>query len=82
MQNCVIIIPQRMCCRGMDVHTLILVDTVLPELARPAQLANFVALQRLHLENIMEVLHCDWAIKVTGALPGVLASVHICGAIW
>jgi hypothetical protein len=50
------------CCR--DVAQLQLVDTQMGELMRPAQLGAFLALQRLHLENIMELLHCGWAIKV------------------
>jgi hypothetical protein len=50
------------CCR--DVAQLVLVDTQMGELLRPAQLGAFLALQRLHLENIMELLHCGWAIKV------------------
>jgi hypothetical protein len=50
------------CCR--DVAQLQLVDTQMGELTRPAQLGAFLALQRLHLENIMELLHCGWAIKV------------------
>lgn len=50
------------CCR--DVVQLRLVDTQMGELQRPAQLGAFLALQRLHTENVMELLHCGWAIKV------------------
>jgi hypothetical protein len=58
------------CCR--DVAQLQLVDTQMGELSRPAQLGAFLAMQRLHLENIMELLHCGWAIKVSTCvwLPG------------
>lgn len=52
-------------CRNAD-H-LQLVDTHMGELQRPAQLGAFMALQRLHLENTLELLHCDWSIKVKPA---------------
>uniref|UniRef100_A0A383V949 AAA+ ATPase domain-containing protein n=1 Tax=Tetradesmus obliquus TaxID=3088 RepID=A0A383V949_TETOB len=58
------------CCR--DVAQLQLVDTQMGELSRPAQLGAFLALQRLHLENIMELLHCGWAIKAANIADALL----------
>lgn len=34
------------------------------ELQRPVQLGSFLALQRLHLENMAELLQTEWAMKV------------------
>lgn len=50
--------------RCLDPSTLVLVDTQLHGLPCPAALSAFLTTQRLHLENTMEVLQCDWAIKV------------------
>lgn len=47
-----------------SISHLQLVDTQMGELLRPVQLGAFLALQRLHLENIAELLQTDWAIKV------------------
>lgn len=41
-----------------------LVDTQMGELQRPVQLGAFLALQRLHLENMAELLQTEWAMKV------------------
>jgi hypothetical protein len=41
-----------------------LVDVQMGELQRPMQLGAFLALQRLHLENMVEVLQTAWAIPV------------------
>jgi hypothetical protein len=43
-----------------------LVDTQMGELQRPVQLGAFLALQRLHLENMAELLQTEWAMKVCG----------------
>lgn len=44
-----------------------LVDTQMGELQRPVQLGAFLALQRLHLENMAELLQTEWAMKVRAA---------------
>lgn len=49
-----------------NVSGLKLVDTDMGELQRPVQLGAFLALQRLHLENMAELLQTEWAIKVGG----------------
>jgi hypothetical protein len=41
-----------------------LVDAQMGELQRPVQLGAFLALQRLHLENMAELLQTEWAMKV------------------
>lgn len=47
-----------------------LVDTQMGELQRPVQLGAFLALQRLHLENMAELLQTEWAMKVCGFAAG------------
>jgi hypothetical protein len=51
-----------------------LVDTQMGELQRPVQLGAFLALQRLHLENMAELLQTEWAMKVR---IRVCMSVHM-----
>jgi hypothetical protein len=46
------------------VSDLQLVDVQMGELQRPMQLGAFLALQRLHLENMCELLQTEWAMKV------------------
>jgi hypothetical protein len=54
-----------------DISHMVLVDTAIKELACPAPLAAFVGLQRVHLENTMELLQVEWAIKVCSVPCGM-----------
>jgi hypothetical protein len=49
-----------------NISHLQLVDTQMGELQRPVQLGAFLALQRLHLENMAEMLQTEWVMKVRG----------------
>ena len=62
-----------------DISHMVLVDTAIKELACPAPLAAFVGLQRVHLENTMELLQVDWAIKVCLAGIGLHEGLDVCG---
>jgi len=58
-------------CGLMDVAGVALFDVGMADLQRPAPLGAFMALQRLHLETQMELLHCDWAMKVMAPPAGL-----------
>lgn len=59
------------------------------ELQRPVQLGAFLALQRLHVENIAELLQTEWAMKVCACVfahavahAAVLNAVCVSCQLW
>lgn len=65
-----------------NISHLQLVDTQMGELQRPVQLGAFLALQRLHLENMAEMLQTEWVMKVSSSLWCLWRLCSGKGAAW
>ena len=51
---------------------MLLVDTELQVLRRPAALADFLHLQELHIGDVTDALKSDWILKVSSVVRVVL----------
>jgi hypothetical protein len=65
-----------------NISHLQLVDTQMGELQRPVQLGAFLALQRLHLENMAQMLQTEWVMKVSSSLWCLWPLCSGQGAAW
>ena len=55
---------------------MLLVDTELQSLRRPAALADFLHLHELHIGDVTDALKSDWILKVSCAVRVVAAMQH------
>ncbi len=55
---------------------MLLVDTELQILRRPAALADFLHLQELHIGDVTDALKSDWILKVSCVVRGVASMQH------
>ena len=57
---------------------MLLVDTELHILRRPAALADFLHLQELHIGDVTDALKSDWILKVSSVVGWLLQCSTAC----
>ena len=57
---------------------MLLVDTELQILRRPAALADFLHLQELHIGDVTDALKSDWILKVSCVVRVVAECITAC----